>query len=169
LLPELRWSNKSYAHGAMATMRGVRRRQRPQLQLHLHQLGFKLILLLLHTGFETYAAETDVYHPYECMTCLLVFSIHMFVGSLIQKHPKLMLVFSFAFPVLGDIVDALQKLWGVWNLSTPDLESNLAGWSSSQQNPCSSELGYWQGVTCLRPFCETWCNESLYQVKVISL
>ncbi|KAG0566923.1 hypothetical protein M758_7G090500 [Ceratodon purpureus] len=68
-------------------------------------------------------------------------------------------------------LDALQKLWNEWNKSTPDTSSNLAGWSSSQMKPCESDIGYWRGVTCLRPFCgtETNCNKSLYQVKVIGL
>ncbi|KAG0566917.1 hypothetical protein KC19_7G097100 [Ceratodon purpureus] len=69
-------------------------------------------------------------------------------------------------------LDALQKLWNEWNKSTPDTSINLARWSSSQMKPCESDIGYWRGVTCLRPFCasETTCNKSLtYQVKVIGL
>lgn len=54
---------------------------------------------------------------------------------------------------LQDQLDALQALWGAWNQSTPDLDSNLAGWNSSQEFPCSQEYAdpspNWRGVECL--------------------
>jgi hypothetical protein len=44
-------------------------------------------------------------------------------------------------------VKALQDIFGAWNMSTPDINVNLAGWSSSQPYPCY--IGqFWKGVLC---------------------
>jgi hypothetical protein len=55
--------------------------------------------------------------------------------------------------VNGLAVDALQALLGAWNASTPEPESNLAGWSSSQIYPCSQDFNFtapnWRGVQCV--------------------
>ncbi|KAG0605528.1 hypothetical protein M758_9G066100 [Ceratodon purpureus] len=47
-------------------------------------------------------------------------------------------------------LDAMQAILGAWNTSTPDLESNLAGWNSSQIFPCDQGYGNpnWRGVQC---------------------
>jgi serine/threonine protein kinase len=69
-------------------------------------------------------------------------------------------------------LNAIQKMWAAWNSSTPEKSRNLAGWSSTQTLPCESDLGYYQGVTCIRPFCENipeWCNNNWYQVKILGL
>ncbi|KAH9537691.1 hypothetical protein CY35_16G066300 [Sphagnum magellanicum] len=42
---------------------------------------------------------------------------------------------------------ALQTILGASNESTPDMMTNLAGWSSSQQYPCYSNQS-WRGVIC---------------------
>ncbi|CAK9866644.1 unnamed protein product [Sphagnum jensenii] len=42
---------------------------------------------------------------------------------------------------------ALQTILGAWNESTPDMMTNLAGWSSSQPYPCYNNQS-WRGVTC---------------------
>jgi hypothetical protein len=51
------------------------------------------------------------------------------------------------------IVEALQVMWAEWNKSTPNLDSNLAGWSSTQRYPCSGYYNYttpnWRGIQCL--------------------
>ncbi|KAH9537688.1 hypothetical protein CY35_16G066100 [Sphagnum magellanicum] len=44
-------------------------------------------------------------------------------------------------------LEALQTILGVWNESTPDMMTNLAGWSSSQPYPCFDRQS-WRGVVC---------------------
>ncbi|CAK9264221.1 unnamed protein product [Sphagnum jensenii] len=44
-------------------------------------------------------------------------------------------------------VEALQTILGAWNESTPDMMTNLAGWSSSQIFPCYTNQS-WRGVIC---------------------
>ncbi|KAG0557806.1 hypothetical protein KC19_11G158400 [Ceratodon purpureus] len=50
-------------------------------------------------------------------------------------------------------MDALQALWAEWKQGTPDVENNLAGWSSSQKYPCWQIYAdfnpNWRGVQCL--------------------
>jgi hypothetical protein len=44
-------------------------------------------------------------------------------------------------------LEALQTILGAWNESTPDMMTNLAGWSSSQPYPCYNNQS-WGGVIC---------------------
>jgi hypothetical protein len=44
-------------------------------------------------------------------------------------------------------VEALQTILGAWNKSTPDMVTNLAGWSSSHRHPCYGSQS-WRGVIC---------------------
>jgi hypothetical protein len=44
-------------------------------------------------------------------------------------------------------LEALQTILGAWNESTPDMTTNLAGWSSSQPYPCYTNQS-WRGVIC---------------------
>ncbi|CAK9219119.1 unnamed protein product [Sphagnum troendelagicum] len=44
-------------------------------------------------------------------------------------------------------VYALQSILAAWNESTPDMTTNLAGWSSSQIFPCYNNQS-WRGVIC---------------------
>jgi hypothetical protein len=46
-------------------------------------------------------------------------------------------------------VDALQAILQAWN-QTPDMSTNLAGWSSSQPLPCFQPTANWKGVSCFR-------------------
>jgi hypothetical protein len=48
-------------------------------------------------------------------------------------------------------VDALQAILQAWN-QTPDMSTNLAGWSSSQPLPlpCYQPTANWKGVSCFR-------------------
>ncbi|KAH9544877.1 hypothetical protein CY35_12G018800 [Sphagnum magellanicum] len=48
-------------------------------------------------------------------------------------------------------LDALQGILQAWN-QTPDMSTNLAGWSSSQRNPCFNpqSTANWKGVSCFR-------------------
>ncbi len=46
-------------------------------------------------------------------------------------------------------VDALQAILQAWN-QTPDMSTNLAGWSSSQLLPCYQPTANWKGVSCFR-------------------
>ena len=59
------------------------------------------------------------------------------------------------------VVNALQTMWREWNVSTPDLANNLAGWSSTQSYPCflGSDGGTpnWRGLQCLE---HINCNET---------
>nr|APU94847.1 leucine-rich repeat receptor-like protein kinase [Pohlia nutans] len=63
---------------------------------------------------------------------------------------------------LSSQLDALQGLWAEWNKSTPNTDSNLAGWNSTQEYPCSQ--GYtvfqpnWRGVQCMLD--EYNCNDT---------
>ena len=53
-------------------------------------------------------------------------------------------------------MNALRDLWGAWNTSTPDLDTNLAGWNpeklvmesdtwAARYTPCAT----WRGVQCV--------------------
>jgi Leucine-rich repeat (LRR) protein len=48
-------------------------------------------------------------------------------------------------------MDALQATLQAWN-QTPDMSTNLAGWNSSQLNPCFNlqSTANWKGVSCFR-------------------
>ncbi|KAG0624024.1 hypothetical protein M758_3G218400 [Ceratodon purpureus] len=75
-------------------------------------------------------------------------------------------------------LDALQAMWGAWNASTPDLSSNLAGWSSDETNftsiyPCQSlnsadaTIPNWRGVFCLKTNCNSTSGDC--NVEIIGL
>jgi hypothetical protein len=53
---------------------------------------------------------------------------------------------TFFYP---QALDALQAILQAWN-QTPDMSTNLAGWSSSQLNPCYNPqfTANWKGVSC---------------------
>ncbi|CAM6078987.1 unnamed protein product [Sphagnum tenellum] len=53
--------------------------------------------------------------------------------------------YCIADPMGG--LKALQDVFGAWNTSTPDINVNLAGWSSSQPYPCFVGQ-FWKGVLC---------------------
>jgi hypothetical protein len=76
------------------------------------------------------------------------------------------------------VVEALQTIWGNWNKSTKDPESNLAGWSSSETvstsiYPCQSlsnpdaTIPNWRGVFCLKTNINTTSGDS--DIQVVSL
>ena len=58
-------------------------------------------------------------------------------------------------------MSALQSLWDAWNTSTPDPESNLAGWRTFEVNGSVTYQGFpngddpcygrpWLGLVCAR-------------------
>ncbi|CAM6039846.1 unnamed protein product [Sphagnum compactum] len=53
---------------------------------------------------------------------------------------------TFFYP---QALDALQAILQAWN-QTPDMSTNLAGWSSSQPLPCFQPTANWKGVSCFR-------------------
>jgi hypothetical protein len=47
----------------------------------------------------------------------------------------------------------LQSLWQAWKNNTPNIDTNLAFWTSSNNQafyPCYNAVSNWRGVTCLR-------------------
>ncbi|KAG0605284.1 hypothetical protein M758_9G045800 [Ceratodon purpureus] len=62
----------------------------------------------------------------------------------------------------------MQAILGAWNTSTPNPESNLAGWNSSQKYPCEQEDGIgipnWRGVQCItRIKCQLNVTTSIWE------
>ncbi|KAG0618722.1 hypothetical protein M758_4G087800 [Ceratodon purpureus] len=79
--------------------------------------------------------------------CLFLVSLLVF-----SRTPVVTYGFTWHIYQTSDL-NALQVLWGAWN-STPQPESNLAGWNSSQEYPCSQEITEnkypnWRGVQCI--------------------
>jgi hypothetical protein len=59
-------------------------------------------------------------------------------------------------------LDALQTILGAWNESTPDMMTNLAGWSSSHLKPCYNNQS-WRGVTC------SYCADNITDPCVVTI
>lgn len=64
-----------------------------------------------------------------------------------------------------ELVIGLQDLWANWNISTPNLDSDLLNWKTAwninqplcrNDCPCYNPTANWVGVTCLR--FELGCN-----------
>ncbi|KAG0584545.1 hypothetical protein KC19_3G217100 [Ceratodon purpureus] len=75
---------------------------------------------------------------------------------------------------------ALQTIWGAWNTSTPDLASNLAGWSSNETNftsiyPCQSlsnpdaTIPNWRGIFCLKTNYNSTTDDGTIEIVGLSL
>lgn len=71
-----------------------------------------------------------------------------------------------------ELVNALDELWRNWNKSTPDLSTNLPGWSSTgpdntAPDPCYYTTAAWRGVECLQK--QRNGSSSVYDAFIVGL
>jgi hypothetical protein len=64
-------------------------------------------------------------------------------------------------------IEALQTILGAWNESTPDMMTNLEGWSSSQIFPCYNNQS-WRGVVCIF-YADNITDPCNYTVSIVVL
>jgi len=79
---------------------------------------------------------------------------------------------SVAYNFDQNDLNTLDELWRNWNKSTPDLSTNLPGWSStgpdnSAPDPCYYANAAWRGVECLQK--QRNGTSSIYDAFVVGL